>query len=266
MRTSTSIAIWIWAGIGLTAQPVFEHTFDESATICSLENLGEIYYSMDVINKQCLIYDMNHTLLKSIPLPTPEGYYRADIQHVSETLFNEDNLLELVYIYSKYVPTETSYFYTFKTKLINEQGTVLLTLPDGVGYTEVLETTENGKKFLAYEYNYSVIPYRTYTHVYGLPDSPTKSVNRQVERVEAAHAWPNPASGQVHIPAPLPEGTHVGSLVITDMGGRKLFEVPVTSDNQHVVLPTRQFAPGTYLYQVVAAGNPVTETRKMIIR
>ncbi len=61
------------AGLSLAAQPVFEHTFSESATICKLENLGEVYYSMDVVNRKCLVYDMDHTLLKTIPLPTPEG-------------------------------------------------------------------------------------------------------------------------------------------------------------------------------------------------
>jgi hypothetical protein len=249
----------------LLAQPVFEYTYDESATICQLENLGEIYYSMDVVNKRCLIYNMDHSLLKSIALPTPEGYYLADIQHVSETLFNDDNLLELVYIYSKYVPTETSYFYTFRTKLINEQGTILLTLPDGVGYTEVLETTEHGKKFLAYEYDYSVIPYRTYTHVYSLPESATKSVNRQNEQPDA-YAWPNPSSSQVHIPVALPDGVKTGSLVITDTGGRGLFTYPVSSVDNHVLLPARQFSPGTYLYHVVAGGSIISEPRKMIIR
>ena len=248
----------------LLAQPVFEHTYDESATICQLENLGEIYYSMDVVNKRCLIYDMDHSLLKSIPLPTLEGYYLADIQHVSETLFNEDNLLELVYIFSKYVPTATSYYYTFEARLINEQGTIILSLP-GVGYTEVLETADHGKKFLAYEYDYSVIPYRTYTHVYGLPESATKSVDRQNEQPEA-YAWPNPSSSQVHIPVALPDGINTGSLVITDMGGHGLLTYPITSADNRVLLPARQFSPGTYLYHVVAGGSIISEPRKMIIR
>jgi hypothetical protein len=263
MKTVITCAILLAAASAL-AQPAFEHTYSESAYIQDLENLGEVYYSMDVIDKQCLIYDMDHTLLKSIPLPTPEGYYLADIRHVSETLFNEDNLLELVYIYSKYVPTDQSYYYTFEARLINEQGGVLLSLP-GVGYTEVLETTDHGKKFLAYEYNYSVIPYRTYTHVYSLPESPTKSVNLAVDR-NKAYAWPNPASDQVHVPVFLPDGVNTGSLVITDMSGRGLFTYPVTSGTDHVVLPARQLAPGTYLYQVMAAGRFLAEPKKMIIR
>ena len=236
-------------GLALFAQPAFENTYAESATICQLEILGEIYYSMDVINKQCLIYNMEHSLLKSIPLPTPEGYYLADIQFVSEHLFNSDDLLELVYIYSKYVPTELSYYYTFETRLINENGTVLLSLP-GVGFTNVIETADHGKKFLAYEYNYSVIPYRTYTHIYSLPEQTTKSESHSISGFVPDDAYPNPASGQVNIPVSLPEGVQSGSLEIMDLNGRKIDSYPISGSTSNVLIPALHMAPGTYLYQV----------------
>ena len=125
--------------MALFAQPVLEKTYDESVNICQLESIGEVYYSMDVINKQCHIYRLDHSLYKSIPIPTPEGYYLSDVQYVSEKLFNDDNLIELVYSYTKYNPTETSYYYTYETRLVNENGTTLLTIP-GAGLTSIIET------------------------------------------------------------------------------------------------------------------------------
>ena len=92
MKSSLTIALLL-SGMILFAQPVYEHTFSESANIAHLESLGEVYYTMDVISKQCLIYDMDHTLLKSIALPTPDGYYLADIQYLSENLFNQDTFV-----------------------------------------------------------------------------------------------------------------------------------------------------------------------------
>jgi hypothetical protein len=252
------------AGLELLAQPEFDHIFSESATICQLESLGEVYYSMDVMNKQCLIYNLDYDLLKAIPLPTPEGYYLADIQFVSEHLFNSDNLLELVYIYSKYVPTDLSYYYTFETKLINENGNILLTLP-GVGFTQVIETAGHGKKFLAYEYNYSVIPYRTFTHVYNLPDPTTKSISRQVTGQNPGNAYPNPAGRQVIIPVTLPEGMESGSLEITDLNGRNILIYPITGSASNVLLPGRQLVPGTYLYHVRAGGTS-SGAKKLVIQ
>lgn len=265
MKITLTIALWL-TGLPLLAQPEFEHTYQESANICYLENLGgEVYYSMDVINKQCLIYNMEHSLLKSIPLPTPEGYYLADIQYISETLFNQDNLIELVYIYSMYVPTELSYYYTFETRLINETGSDIITIPSGVGFTQVIETMDQGKKFLAYEYNYSIIPYRTYTHVYSLPEESTKSGSHSVTAVTQGDAYPNPSSHQVTIPVSIPEGNRSGTLEITDLYGRKVMSYPIQPSTSHVSLPARHLAPGTYLYQV-HSGSMQSEAKKLIVR
>lgn len=263
MKIFLAFAIWL-GSLSLFSQPVLEHTFSESAAFCQLKSLGEVFYAMDVVNKQCLIYDMDHTLLRTISLPTPEGYYLADIQYVSETLFNSDNLVELVYIYSKYVPTDYSYYYTFETRLVNENGSILLTLP-GVGFTQVVETSDQKKKFLAYEYNYSVIPYATKTHVYNLPDQSTKSASQFINPVGLGNAYPNPANRQVFIPFTMPEGAQSGTLLLSDMNGKKVLSYPINSSADHVLLPTSQFAPGTYIYHLdTDLGR--SEGKKVVIR
>jgi len=251
-------------GTTLLAQPQLEKTYSESASICELESLGEVYYSMDVINKQCHIYRMDHTLYKSISIPTPEGYYLSDVQYVSEKLFNNDELVELVYSYSKYVPTTNSYYYTYETKLINENGSVLLTVP-GAGYSEVIETGDHGKKFLVYEYNYSVIPYRTYTHVYSLPESSTKTAFSAESVIGLGEAFPNPAGDQVHIPVHLPSGMESVSLEIVDLSGQTVLSRPVYRSASTLALPTNQLAPGTYLYYVNARGIK-SPSKKMVIQ
>jgi hypothetical protein len=252
------------SGLVLYSQPVFEHSYSESASLARLEKLGEVYYSMDVINKQCLIYDLDHMLLKSIALPTPEGYYLEDIQFLSEHLFNDDDLLELVYIYSKYVPTEFSYYFTYEAKLINENGTIILTLP-GVGFTDVIETADLGRKLLVYQYDYAVIPYRTYTHVYGLPETGGPSISDAVLGFDPGNAFPNPASHVISIPASLPEGVRSGSLEVVDINGRKVLSYPLSESTGQVQLPASRLAPGTYLYQIIAEERK-SETRKIVIQ
>jgi len=261
---STTLTIWIaLTGAGLWAQPVFEHKYDESVNLCYLESVGELYYSMDVINKQCHLYRMDHSLYKSISIPAPEGYYLSDVQFVTETLFNDDPLVELVYSYTRYVPTTTSYYYTYETKLINENGEVILQIP-GAGYTNVIETPGHGKKFLIYEYNYSVIPYRTYTHVYSLPESQINAVRFPDSPVTLPPAYPNPADRLVHIPVAIPGEADTGSLEILDLDGRLLMSYPVTRTDENVVLPTQNFAPGTYLY-FVKSGELRTGTGKIVV-
>ncbi|MEN8201672.1 MAG: T9SS type A sorting domain-containing protein [Bacteroidota bacterium] len=258
-----SLLIWM-AGVTLSAQPQLEKIYSESATICELESMGEVYYSMDVINKKCHIYRMDHSLYKSISIPTPEGYYLSDVQYVSEKLFNNDDHVELVYSYTKYVPTTNSYYYTYETRLINENGSVLLTVP-GAGYTEVIETDEHGKKFLVYEYNYSVIPYRTYTHVYNLPESNTKTAFSMETAFGLGEAFPNPAGDQVNIPVQLPAGIESGTLEIVELSGRRVMSQPIHRSSSAQTIPTKQLAPGTYLYYV-ESGHLRSSSKKMVIK
>lgn len=250
------------ACLNLAAQPVFEHKYDESVNICYLESAGEVYYSMDVINKQCHIYRMDHSLYKSIPIPTPEGYYLSDVQFVTERLFNDDALVELVYSYTKYVPTTTSYYYTYETRLVNENGNLIMSWP-GAGYTNVIETPGHGKKFLVYEYNYSVIPYRTYTHVYSLPEAGTGTAHEWIQSA-APLPYPNPAERMIHIPFSLPAGTGSGTLEIFDMNGTLMMSHPVQESESRVLIPTTRLAPGTYLYYL-QSGDFRSESRKIIV-
>jgi len=251
-------------GTALLAQPQLEKIYSESATITELESVGEVYYSMDVINNQCLIYRMDHSLYKSIPTPTPEAYYLSDVQYVSEKLFNGDDLVELVYSYTKYVPTTNSYYYTYETKLINENGSVLLTVP-GAGYTEVIETKDHGKKFLVYEYNYSVIPYRTYTHVYSLPESATKSVQSLEAVFGLGEAFPNPSGDQVIFPIQLPAHIPSGTLEIVGLHGQRVMSLPLHRSASTLAIPTNRLAPGTYLYYI-DAGQQRSASKKMVIQ
>lgn len=264
MRTIQLSLVICLLGAILYAQPQLEKTYSESATIIELESMGEVYYSMDVINKQCHIYRMDHSLYKSISIPTPEGYYLSDVQYVSEKLFNGDDLVELVYSYTKYVPTTNSYYYTYETKLINENGSVLLTVP-GAGYTEVIETAEHGKKFLVYEYNYSVIPYRTYTHVYSLPEASTKSVFSMEPEIGLGEAFPNPAGDQINIPVQLPADIQSGTLEIMSLNGQKVMSQSVHSSASSLVISTNRLAPGTYLYYI-ETGQLRSSSRKMVIK
>jgi hypothetical protein len=52
MKTRVLITSLMLAGINLLAQPVFEKTYSESANISHLESKGQVYFTMDVVNKQ----------------------------------------------------------------------------------------------------------------------------------------------------------------------------------------------------------------------
>jgi len=219
---------------------------------------------MDIINKQCKIYNMDHTVYKTISLTVPENYWLYNIQFVSQHMFNQDDLVELVYTNSMYVPTETSYYYVYESRVINENGSELLKV-QGAGYTDIIQTASSGRKFLVYTYDYSVFPATYQTRVYSLPDLPVKSENIPAQTYSLGLPFPNPSAGKMSLPVSLPEGVASGTFRLYDSMGKLLQILPVDRLVQDLQLPQGSLVPGAYYYNI-ESGNFRSETRKIIIR
>ena len=116
------------------AQIVLEKTYPASTGLTELAISGYKYFLMDAVNNQCRLYNMDHSVWKTINLSVPAGMYLYDVRYVSETLFNSDNKVELAYIYYSY--DTTLLYYTYYTRVINENGAELLSIP-GCSYLEV---------------------------------------------------------------------------------------------------------------------------------
>ena len=98
-------------------QIVKENDYTGSTNLVKLAISGEKYYTMDWSNNQCRLYNIDHSLWKTINLAVPSGMYLYDIRHVSETLFNLDTKVELAYTYYAY--DTALYYYTYATRIIN---------------------------------------------------------------------------------------------------------------------------------------------------
>ena len=252
--------------ISASAQPTFEHEYSSSASICNLEKSGIKYFALDNINNRCLIYDMDYTEFRTINLTLPLDYYLYNIRHVSQHTFNQDDLIEIAYIYSKYNPLETSYYYSYETRVINENGTEILKIP-GAGHTEIIETENEGRKLLVYVYDFSVLPAVTKTRVYSLPASPLKSSGPQSgPSYRIGNPFPNPSpGGAVNIPVKLPPGAQKGYLILYNMYGQEVGRHTVNKDDQEITLmPGTTMIPGVYIYNV-QSGKEQSESRKLVV-
>ena len=131
--------IMLMAQMPATSQPVLDHQFTYSTTITQLEKSGDKFFAMDNINNRCLLYNLDYSTFKTISLVLPQDYYLYNILQVSEHTFNSDDLVEIAYIYSKYTQIESSYYYSYETRVINENGVEILKIP-GAGHTEIIQT------------------------------------------------------------------------------------------------------------------------------
>jgi hypothetical protein len=229
------------------AQIYLEKNYPGSTSLTQLALSGYKYFLMDVVNNQCKIYNMDHSIWKTINLAVPAGMYLYDIKLVSETLFNTDSKVELAYIYYSY--DTTLLFYTYYTKVINENGLELLSIP-GCAYLEVKAPGTYGTKMLAYVYDYSITLWTLNTLVYSLPGTlPTGGIAVEGD-ASPGNPFPNPASTMVTIPYKLPDGIDNAEILLISGWGKVIKSYKIDRTFHELQVQLADLPKGVYVYQV----------------
>lgn len=251
--------------LGSFAQVTFEKTYDFSTTIVNLETLGYKYYLMDVPNSECRLYNMDHSLYKTIDCPVPNGYYLADIKYVSEKLFDTDSQIELAYTYYKIVTTSTSYYYIYGAKVISENGTVLQTI-DGAQYIYVNQTNNAEYKLFAYCFDYSTTPETVWTDIYSVPGTSVSVVSGPNNTSGAfLNAYPNPTSDIINLDYELPSQVRNANLYIINSNGQVLREFMIDGHSNHISMNVNELSAGVYHYYI-KYDQQQTESKKIIVQ
>ncbi|MDO9510948.1 MAG: T9SS type A sorting domain-containing protein [Bacteroidales bacterium] len=233
----------------LNAQLIKENTYDKvSAGVTNLGANGYKYYTMDVENSQCHIYNLDHSLWKTINLSLPKDYYLVDIQWVSTHLFNTDDNVEMVYM-SAYYDTILSY-YTYNTRIADETGKQLLDVPGG-GYYALMKTSA-GYKLLVYEYDFSNYIYGINTHVFSVPGQPeaVEGGMNVAPSIMAGELFPNPADGKVCLPYQLNHPQQKAMLNILDANGRNIQSYMLDPGKTSFINDATELASGVYYYLI----------------
>ncbi len=257
------LALLMTLAIQSQGQITLEHTYTGvSAAYINLPVAGYKYYVMDVANSQCRLYNNDHSLWKTITLSIPANYYLYDIQYVSENLFNTDNSIELLYVSYNY--NTTLAYYTYDTRIANESGTVLLSMPGG-GYSYIYPA-QTGSKLFVWVYNYAVSPGTVNTLVYSIPGQAASAVtDYPIEnQVTLSKAFPNPTTNTVTIPYNLPENVNKAELKLFDVSGKLVKSFIIDRTFNNIVLQTSDLPAGMYLYRIEADGFK-SETYKLSV-
>jgi len=249
----------LYTAIGYS-QITLENIYSYSGAYAKLPVSGNKFYIMDVATSQCRIYNVNHTIWKTLNLSVPANNYLYDLRYLSEGLFTTDNSLCLAYVY--YLYDATNAYYTFNAKIVKENGTELVAIP-GCQYMEVVDLDNNGFKLVAYCYDYSVSPYTVQTRVYSLPGQILSSVSKTLPGMSAL-PYPNPAPEFVTISYNATEFSGSGTLSIVDMQGNIVNQLLINSSNNRITIPTTTYSPGLYTYLVVAGSKTIDSGRFLV--
>ena len=245
MKTLAITLTGLFFSMLLSAQITLENTYTYSGTLTAIDSNEYKYFVMDVPMKQCRLYNEDHSLFKTISLSVPEGYFLYDIKFVSRKVFNTDDKIELLYVYTKLNASSVT---VYGLKIVNEDGTVLLTLQNG-GFAEIKEFN-GAPKLLAYQYIWNSSYYLVNTLLYGISgDDPN---NTSLPLLKSLKIYPNPAKELVYVdmdPESLKPG---GNILVSDMAGRTVLQQSYTSGTAQVEIYTGTLDPGTYMISVLS--------------
>lgn len=226
--------------------------------LCNLTIGGYKYYSFNRTTNVIKIYNTNHSLYRTISVPSPTGSeVYNDAAFLSDILFNTDTLIEFAIIY-KALPV-----IFLQGKIFNESGTLLL--QNNKAVYEILNFGGNFKLKCKSLNNDS-------TFIYGLPGSlpcdpcggPTNISINGGGSSSLNNPFPNPTSDQVTIPYFLGNGEKDGKLILCDVNGKKIREYKIDNTFNDLVLNTQEFVTGTYYYYLLTS-NGISNSKKILI-
>jgi hypothetical protein len=230
---------------------------------------GYKYVQVNYTAKTINLYNLNHTLFKSIVIPGFAGI-SLGVFFVTENLFDMDPGVE--YVTADYSPTN-------KLWIVDETGTQIFYRDSGMISTAIGHSMENNSGIFTdgmitkMMLNIGQGPNLTKHEVYNLPGtipcgaciSGTLSgimVNPN-DPLNDPKIFPNPATDQLKLKYKLPEGSSLAEMKIYDTQGKLVDEFKVTDTFDFIYLPTN-YNNGLYLYSLIVDGK-VVKTEKIVL-
>jgi hypothetical protein len=250
----------------VNAQIVWEHTYPSAQNqlyMVTLEVEGMKYVHRDWVNLQIVLYNLDHSVFKIISLPNITVYNQS-LLYVSEHLFNLDDSLEFMMVYS--LPGH------WQTLILNEVGDTLFY---GYDYAPLVQgnvpqtqqpiyNTPNGTRMiLSQQTGIPVGEVRVY-RLGGTLTNSIEPIGLSSEDIEQLSIHPNPSNGNTTIEFKFPQGIGEGEIVLYNMDGSEVKRYRVDGTFGNLNLNNSHLTAGAYMYQLIA-GNRAVDAKRMIV-
>ena len=265
------------------AQITFEHSYgshkEAPVHITTLENSGDKYVVYDELSASLYLYNLNHSLWKTIIIDTValgvtpnltqfgEG---VDISYIKENLFDLDNQVEFIWQYSQFNPNAQ-----IVSAIIDESGLPLVVFDscyiinnDMEGYYQRIRNTSNGTKLITE--NGFTDEYKVYSLPGTLTCNPCGGIsgivnpNNNSGRMPSK-AFPVPTEKTITIQYELPKDSKSGTIEIHKVSGERIESVSIGPAFTDITVPVSSLSNGVYLYTVKSDIGAVVSTGKFIV-
>ena len=238
------------------AQATLEHSYSttnfakfnaENEAYAFYTQIGLNYFTFDFGTNTLQVYNESHSLTKTIVFPNAP----IDIILVTDNLFNNDNVIEILYSYA----TDVS-GYEISLKLINENGLTIQTFSDKRDAKIIKNNNSNFKLIVSKSLNYGGAggSVNTYDYdVYALSGTLTLA-QEQIYLKSSFAGFPNPTENIITISNNL-ENKINEILEVFDSSGKKVKEETISDSEQEIILDINNLSTGIYIYKLNGQTN-----------
>jgi len=158
------------------SQISYEGTHDDGLTTVTLDNGEAKYATYQKTDKTMILYNLDHSLWKTVALPIPGSLYFDELKSVSVTVFNTDSLVELAYTCVEYLSNNdlestTTYVDERHTLfIINEEGSMVMEEKNS-NNLEIVDINGTRKLWVYKQAGQGNDTWKR-VNVYALPDAP----------------------------------------------------------------------------------------------
>jgi hypothetical protein len=266
-------------GINANAQITLIHTYDTAATIglgpnndesqlmvINFEISGERYVKINRWGKVIEIYDLNHSLIKTISLatfPLNSNNQVGDILYLSENLFNTDGEIEFMYIYTPSLATITNIYKEDGSLIFSDTADAAIKINFEQQQYPIYNTSQGTIMILSYPNGQAKVFSLPGTLPAGMEDENNKLMAMQSN---VSNPYPNPNNGSTKIDYTLPPGANEGEIVFYSLQGNEVKRFKVDRTFNTLLISTKDIAAGTYYYQLQTAGESSGGKKMVVIK
>lgn len=241
-----------------------EHSYPNGkweTSIAKLSNSGMKYLWVDVSTGVLKLYNLDHTLFKTLTFPVLANMTNVEVGYLSETTFDLDADVEFMVYYQ-----DDNNWANSVTKIIDESGTTIL---NAVGETPSINTydgihgaifnTPNGTKMILDNHTDNA------AKVYSLPGTLIATAINDIEYDENfLESYPNPAGNYIKLAYTLPTNIKEAKVSIYDIEGKIVKSYTIDNNYKDLFIDTQDFSNGTYLCQINSNGIAISDTKFIV--
>lgn len=241
-----------------------------------LEIDGDKYVKIDRGSQTIDFYDLNHVFWKSINYsgvstnigPNP-NYDKANcsILYISQSLFDTDTEIELMYTSYRYYSIDTSH--KAITQIVNEDGSILfsrsaapLIQPTFHNQFYPIYNTTSGTKMILSNVNEAA-------EVFSLSGTFTAGIaqNNILNKAAEMSLFPNPSMGgnMIAINYTLPAENKTANLLVFDSFGKQVKSYKIGNGMSNILVNPAELSKGTYFYSIITENGQIIATQKSIV-